>query len=497
MVKNSINTKLSFTSKLDCNKLILLYPDIFIDIDQTFNLLYILNEFDRGAFKKHKNFSEYYSVWYNYFLDKGLALRYFTKIPNFYKIFEVVGSSKVCNPSSGITYGYKIKDEILVNILTIGRFKTPRKYTKGDFKLIKRYKGEINLYDTAKELMEKESIKRTELNKNIRRYVNEIYQLIHTPYRVSTPKGKINSDYKHFINVDLQKCKDIVETYKKDIELKGKSNITQPDLLNIFRYIRLIEDNPNSISTFIRYKRKAGGRLFNIYEDNNIPFQSLSKEIRSNVFKGQYYYDIETSAPTILQQLSVKYFNYDMPKVRYYIQNKEYYRNLLVENVGLTYKEAKSFLTAIFFGASLNDNFFLEGSSSFSKLYGVSKIREIMEKVPLVVDLYVELREFIKKYGKYLKEKNVKKGKDGKLYLHNSRGASKEVDLNNWNNAKAILFQYFGYESQVLDCLIKKYQHSLLLFDGFISTQDINTAEMSELVKKELGFDIKFSKELL
>ena len=107
------------------------------------------------------------------------------------------------------------------------------------------------------------------------------------------------------------------------------------------------------------------------------------------------------------------------------------------------------------------------------------------------------MREFIKKYGKYLKEKNVKKGKDGKLYLHNSRGASKEVDLNNWNNAKAILFQYFGYESQILDCLIKKYQHSLLLFDGFISRKDINTVEMSELVKKELGFDIKFSKELL
>ena len=408
-----------------------------------------------------------------------------------------MGSSKVCNPSSGITYGYKIKDEFLVSVLTMSRFKTPRKYTKGDFKLIKRYKGEINLYDTAKELMEKENIKRTELNKNISKYVNEIHQLVHTPYRVSTPNGKINSDYKHIINVDLQECKDIVETYKKDIELKGKSNITQPDLLNIFRYIRLIEDNPNSISTFIRYKRKAGGRLFNIYEDNNIPFQSLSKEIRSNVFKGQYYYDIETSAPTILQQLSVKYFNYDMPKVRYYIQNKEYYRNLLVENVGLTYKEAKSFLTAIFFGASLNDNFFLEGSSSFSKLYGVSKIREIMEKVPLVVDLYVELREFIKKYGKYLKEKNVKKGKDGKLYLHNSRGASKEVDLNNWNNAKAILFQYFGYESQILDCLIKKYQHSLLLFDGFISNQDIDTTEMSDLVKKELGFDIKFSKEEL
>ena len=59
------------------------------------------------------------------------------------------------------------------------------------------------------------------------------------------------------------------------------------------------------------------------------------------------------------------------------------------------------------------------------------------------------------------------------------------------------MFQYFGYESQILDCLIKKYQHSLLLFDGFISKEDINIDEMSALVKKDLGFDIKFSKENL
>ena len=91
----------------------------------------------------------------------------------------------------------------------------------------------------------------------------------------------------------------------------------------------------------------------------------------------------------------------------------------------------------------------------------------------------------------------VSVNKNGKKALYNSRGIGKEVDLNKWNNPKSLLFYYFGVESQILDCLIKKYQHSLLLFDGFISKEDINIDEMSALVKKELGFDIKFSKELL
>jgi hypothetical protein len=115
----------------------------------------------------------------------------------------------------------------------------------------------------------------------------------------------------------------------------------------------------------------------------------------------------------------------------------------------------------------------------------------------MAVGLYSELSSFIKKFGKYLKENKVANTKNGKKALYNSRGVGKEVDLNKWNNPKSLLFYYFGVESQILDCLIKKYQHSLLLFDGFISKEDIDINEMSDLVKKELGFDIKFSKELL
>ena len=182
--------------------------------------------------------------------------------------------------------------------------------------------------------------------------------------------------------------------------------------------------------------------------------------------------------------------------VQDYIDNKEKYRQDLVK-LGLTYKEAKQFFVSIFFGASLNENFYLYNSSVLNKTFGVTKIRQIMDGSKIVVELYSELSYFIKKFGKYLKENKVSVNKNGKKALYNSRGVGKEVDLNKWNNPKSLLFYYFGVESQILDCLIKKYQHSLLLFDGFISNQDINTTEMSAIIKKELGFDIKFSKELL
>jgi hypothetical protein len=246
----------------------------------------------------------------------------------------------------------------------------------------------------------------------------------------------------------------------------------------------------------VKYLRKSGGRLNNIYQEGNCCFQSVSKEARKYVFSGFWSYDIEVSAPTVLQALCQKYLGYKMKVVQDYIDNKEKYRQDLV-NLGLTYKEAKQFFVSIFFGASLNENFYLYNSSVLNKTFGVTKIRQIMDGSKIVVELYSELSSFIKKFGKYLKENKVSVNKNGKKALYNSRGAGKEVDLNKWNNPKSLLFYYFGVESQILDCVIKKYQHSLLLFDGFISNQDIDTAEMSAIVKKELGFDIKFSKELL
>lgn len=347
------------------------------------------------------------------------------------------------------------------------------------------------MYSTAKELMEKENITRTTLEKDIARYSYEIKEVFSLPCHENYITTKAYPDYIHKYKINLDVCEQLKQTYLDSIQKGEKAEITQPEL---FQIVKILDNYEKDNS--IRYKRKHGGRLNNLYITGNVCLQSLSKKTREKIFKGNFSYDISTSAPSILQQLSVKYFNYDMPIVRDYIQNKEKYRNDLV-NIGLTYKEAKAFYTALFFGASLKDNFFFGGNSAFSRMFGVAKIREILEKSPLVVSLQVELSSFIKKFGKVLREKNVVRGKDGKYYLHNGRGSAKEVDLSKWNNPKAILFYYFGEESMILDLLLKKYSHNLLLYDGFISSEEFDVQEMSRYIKEKTAYELKFSKELI
>lgn len=345
------------------------------------------------------------------------------------------------------------------------------------------------MYNTSKELMQDENISKYEFQKNKERYITEIREIFSLPTNVEFPKNVSYYDYSHKFDVNWDKIDLLRELY-----LKGEvdySNITQTDMIQIFK---LRELRRLDLPMEIKYLRKSGGRLNNIYQENNCCLQHISKEARKYVFDGFWSYDIEVSAPTVLQGLCQKYLGYKMEVVQDYIDNKEKYREDLVK-LDLTYKEAKQFFVSIFFGASLNENFYLYSSSMLNKTFGVAKIRDILDGSRIVVELYSELSLFIKKFGKFLKENKVSTNKNGNKALYNSRGAGKEVDINKWNNPKSLLFYYFGVESQILDCLTKKYEHSLLLFDGFISKNGYNVDEMSALIKAELGFDIKFSKE--
>lgn len=468
-----------------------LRKDIFVNDKQTYFLLYLISNVIEGSFISHKDFKGFVSIHSNLYINKCNTLRFFRKIKNFDKVFDCLGDSNLCNNYSEITFGYRLKPEIFKEVETLPRFKRKRLYKKDSFKNVIKYKGEDKLYDTVKDLIIGENITQREYEKNKERYITEIKEIFSLPTNVEFPKKTSYYDYKHNFEVNWDKVEELRDLYLSD--KIDYNTITQTDMIQVFKLRELKRLN---LPLEVKYLRKSGGRLNNIYQEGNCCFQSVSKEARKYVFKGFWSYDIEVSAPTVLQALCQKYLGYKMKVVQDYIDNKEKYRQDLV-NLGLTYKEAKQFFVSIFFGASLNENFYLYNSSVLNKTFGVTKIRQIMDGSKIVVELYSELSSFIKKFGKYLKENKVSVNKNGKKALYNSRGAGKEVDLNKWNNPKSLLFYYFGVESQILDCVIKKYQHSLLLFDGFISKEDIDTAEMSALVKKELGFDIKFSKEVI
>ena len=58
---------------------------------------------------------------------------------------------------------------------------------------------------------------------------------------------------------------------------------------------------------------------------------------------------------------------------------------------------------------------------------------------------------------------------------------------------------YYSLEAQCLDVIYKKYKKdiTLLIYDGFIARKDIDTKELEELVFKETGFVVKYTKELI
>lgn len=441
-----------------------------------------------GGYHSHRVFKGYSSIEATRYNNSSSQLKRFNKLENFDKVFDKCGDISVCNQYSEITIGYRLKKEIFELVNSCKRFKNLRVFKKDNFKEVKRFKGNKGVYLTAKELLTQEDISRREYEKNISKYVYEIKEIFSLPLAGGYSSNSQFYDYKHIYNVDYDMCYKLKELYFAD---KTSDDITQTDMIQV---LKILEHKEYDVKPIIKYSRKSGGRLNSIYSMENVSLQGISKEARKFVFNGQYMIDVNTSAPSIIQQLSVKYFNYDLPKVREYINNKEKYRQALMA-LGLSYKEAKSFILALFFGASLRTNFFHNGTSPFSKLYGVAKIREIIDKVPLILELYIELSEFIKKFGKHLRTNNVVKTQNGKWALYNSRGAGKEVDLSKWNNAKAVLFYYFGVESQMLDIIMKKYNHSLLLFDGFITPDNLDTEEISKLIESELGYKLTFSKE--
>ena len=58
---------------------------------------------------------------------------------------------------------------------------------------------------------------------------------------------------------------------------------------------------------------------------------------------------------------------------------------------------------------------------------------------------------------------------------------------------------YYSLEAQCLDVIYKKYKKdiTLLIYDGFIARKNIDTKELEELVLKETGFVVRYTKELI
>jgi len=483
-----------FSSFIDYNLMLNDLQDIeslFYDYKDTFDIMFILDKFLQGTFPRHDLFKGSRSISRNKLESYGKRFRALHKLILFDEFFEKDGNITICNSFSELTYGYKLKSKYVklynrkyitkeYNVYKRDSFNEKRVYKKGD-----------NIYKTKKELMQKEGLTKYEVNKNLGDYVHEIRSLVTArpdSYGGVNPNKIFKPSLVHEYMINNQN----IDTFIDNFDYCENSDYALD--VNI---MGLASHEYTMGYTKLYYDRKTSGRLVNIGGEVGMkPLQNLPKVLRNVMFSGQYEYDINNCAPTLLAQLYKKYTKKSLPLVEDFGTKKEFYRKRLTD-LGFTYNEAKEFYIAIFFGASLNTNFSKYSSYSWADTYGKDKIKYILENVPEVVSLYEEIRILVSELGFYLK-KNHTQIKNGKLYLKNSRKSVKIFkDEDSWNNSKAIMHEYFGVESTILDKLIKKYTVNLCLYDAFISDKEYCTEEMSRLIKKETGFKVSLSKTLI
>ena len=483
--------KSQFTSVFDYDSFILDNSDLFKDFRQTFDLVYMIELCLRQSYPKHTFYKGYFSISSLYFKNKSRNLRAFNKIESFDILFESIKDKKVANVYTEFTYAYRLKYKYVSQLLSYNSIK-PKTYIRDKFKIRFQYKGKNGvIYKTKKELMQGENLGRRMLEKNISQYAYEIRELAKGVPMVQSVRP--SKSYSHRFSVNVPKCREILQDVNNSFTKDEEPTVSQYDIVGIHNYIASYDQK---IPCYLSYERKNGGRLVNFGgSSTHIQFQSLEKSVREKVFEGFYEIDIENSAPTILLQSAKKYTKLELSKIEHYINNKQKCRESLMD-LGLTYKESKELHIAIFFGASL------EVHGSYNKnvwayKFGADKIEYILTNSDYFRELYEEVRLLFYYLGKAIKNKFYITDKKGKKVLYNSRGANSAKYMDRWDNKKGLMHYYFGIESQVLDLITKNYKHELLLYDAFITKEDVDIEELSLLIENELDFKISFSKRLI
>ena len=289
--------------------------------------------------------------------------------------------------------------------------------------------------------------------------------------------------------VDTDNLKNIIKMFIK----------TQKNTFDIFPLINILKNFENG-TNYILYEQSNFRYYTNLKLNNVVNFQAIKKEYRKYIFNGQFDYDINAAAPTLLYQYIKKLFPKKKIKLEYlekYIEDRNTVRNECVKllekhnknNSKDFKKEVKEVITSALYGSKLKNR--------------VSGVAMSVSNREFLYDNNLEFRNLIDDITKLFKLY--------KSYIHKNHKNDKFIDMENGkielyeNDKKKKLSTivsgfYFSLESKILiDVIYKNYKEdlSLMIHDGFIARKNIDTKELEELVLKETGFVVKYSKELI
>lgn len=474
-------------------------PDSFfrsrIDSSYDFGLLMFIQRYIEFSYVPHNDDNMLMVLTYEYREKEGLTSSTYLKLFNTY-FEEVIESDR----DKGIASGYKLKDNYIKEIYqyVFDDFSSSN-FTTLNFVEIHRNKcTEKSLYKTKKGYVDTK--KKAQEIEDLTRYT--IDKLETSEPRLILDKSKAKP-----LNVKFH----IPDGYQKEKVLINKEHLINllvnnetKDSKESMLYLSILVKY--SLFPYVIYKKGNTGRLNSVTKINGkhypvlTNYQGIKKIYRENIFKGFFEYDINTAAPVILSQLYENFFNKKLKTVDEYIEKKTEYRkkwsnNLIGNDEKEKIKRIKSILTAIFFGASLEELYKM-GDKTKAHLT-IGKEEEELDKLksnPKFLKLVLEVEELYSSLAeKYL---TIRKGKKKKR-VTNILGITQLFKASEKNKAVAHIYQ--GYEVQILLSLFDKFKDNtvLLIHDAIFTNIKLDIDEVEKIAFKASGFNVKYEEEII
>ena len=229
------------------------------------------------------------------------------------------------------------------------------------------------------------------------------------------------------------------------------------------------------------YREAQSGRLYSFYHAN---LQNAPKAIRHALLDGQYDYDIENCHFTLFSQLAYKY-GYKTTAINHYLNNKTKVRGSLAAAIGLAdVTPVKESLLAIIYGARESSYW----KAAIPKYLGQQRA-ELFFALPIVKDIFKDVE-----IGTAIIIENQPVNQRG-----NIKNAMNKIIHCSSKPAKIMAHLLQGIEARILQIARRMYASkiSLLQHDGFTCYEKIDRKALEAAVKKELGYDVKYSESRL
>lgn len=271
-------------------------------------------------------------------------------------------------------------------------------------------------------------------------------------------------------------------------------------IIKIINFMKYYRNNDN----FILYDSSSFRWQSNSSLNYGINLQSYSSKLRKIIFQGNYDYDIQAGAPTLLYQY-MKKVSKEQIKLIYlenYIKDRESIRKLCAKKLAKNdnefekkYVQIKEVITACLYGGQI--------TNSHSQIELPLIERELLlNEVDEFKNLTNDIADLFKYYKKYIQNEFINKGKkiikmpNGNIELFEK---TEDGKLKQRNLKSVVTSIYFSLESQILELMYNRYKDDILLLihDGFIAKMNIEIVELENMVKKELGYEVRYEKDYL